>query len=600
MKTRGAQPEPQHWLPPQWDPSALSDELNVRLRAGVSHIGHLGRLKHVLAKADRGESIVMAGLGASVTSDFGGVAGYMQDRYKLGYIGVPKRCRAMCVKYGWLMPVFRYLTKDGSKTRNATKASSLVNCGQAARPVNNYLDCTASSVPQNVDLMIVEGSNGMSPIVGRDVVSTEKVVRRLFSLPNRPAIILLHWLDWCACRLDVCKPAPRIDRHRANFCYGPQGFNQSWIVGRRREDETGWAALAKYYQLPTLSMRLAFHPMAAGKAGTTVTSAGPLLKSPQEFTWDGLHPRPCTKGWQGCEYIMLISALVNRFLADVKQGHIDGDSSDTRRQHTLPCSPLKSRARERSGPMVERCFGWGIDRRVPPPVTNVSGWKHTTMDTANSFDPPEHCQARRRKDSLVNDTSQVPRPCPIPKDGFTAFHPGSFAVLELPLSSGSKISLSERQRAVSWKAKLDLTYLSSYEGMGVAAIRCARGCACEMTRINAHRSSEFTSLWQKSSFPVVVSPDHGNVCEVKLVLEAPTGMNSPLRQASYVKDVPRSSSRAGTKFKLSSVVLRWAAEDEWNTQIAQQPERPSSSSDKHGAYREACLASPSQSNGKRF
>ena len=37
----------------------------------------------------------------------------------------------MCVKYGWLMPVFRYLTKDGSKTRNATKASSLVNCGRS-------------------------------------------------------------------------------------------------------------------------------------------------------------------------------------------------------------------------------------------------------------------------------------------------------------------------------------------------------------------------------------------------------------------------------------------------------------------------------------
>ena len=48
--------------------------------------------------------------------------------------------------------------------------------------MNNYLDCTASSVPQNVDLIIVEGSNGMSPIVGRDLVSTEKVVRRLFSL----------------------------------------------------------------------------------------------------------------------------------------------------------------------------------------------------------------------------------------------------------------------------------------------------------------------------------------------------------------------------------------------------------------------------------
>ena len=560
MRRGRASGQPQDWLPEQWQPSSLSENLNSRLRAGVTQAGHLGRLRQAMAKARGGKPIVMVGLGASVTSDFGGAVGYMQERYSLGYIGVPKTCRGDCVRYGWMLPVFRYLTQHGAaRNINGSEPSSLVNCGQAARFVSSYIDCTASSVPENADLIIVDGSNGM-PFAGRDFRPTEVVLRRLLSLPNQPAVIVLHWLDWCACGLDTCKPGPRVDRHRTGWCYSPEGFNQSWIIGRRRE-EGGWATLAKHYQLPTLSMRLALHPLST-TFGESTTSDGlhSIWKAPDKFTWDGLHPNPCKGTFESCTYSMLIATTLNRFFADVVLDRYDTEST-SKEALPVPCSTIKARSLERSGPIVERCFGWGIDRRVPPPIANVSGWRHTTMDTAVSFDAPAHCYGSRRRAprSAVASPPPPSLPCPNHKDGWTAFDPGSFAVFELPLSAASASKELRAGLKSSWNANLALIYLSSYEGMGLAHVTCERGCDCQGQRIDAHRSTDFISVWEQTSFPVVVHGGRARTCAIRMLLE--NRSTATLQGAGAASNSFGKRARPGTKFKLSSLVLRWAAED---------------------------------------
>ena len=465
----------------------------------------------------------------------------MQERFKLGYVGLPGRCTGRCVHLGWALPIFRFLQQlggvNGSTCSTAANASAIVNAGQAARYVDNYLDCTASVVPAEADIIVVDGVNGMSPMVGNHVKPTEKVLRRLLSLPHQPAIVLLHWMDWCACARS-CQPSAsnvlRKDRHRNGSCYTAEGFRQSYEVSTRRE-QSSWASLARHYQFAVLSMRSAFHPLARAGQGTSNSSSDDDGLSgdgdgPASWTSDGLHPKMCLGSWQKCRYSLLIAALLNTFLADVHGGHHHWPLVGGGHDQPLPLSamPLRSRASERTMP-VERCFGWGVDRRVTPPIDRrVStpardGWRQTSMDTAHSFDPPAHCTGRRSQQSLPT--------CPKAKAGLTAFSPGSVVVFELPVSSSTTTTAPGR----SWSASLTLGFLTSYEGMGMAVASCMRGCECEPTTVDAHRSA-LISVVERLSWPVRL---HGDTCAVSVVLENRT----------------RSG---GTKFKVDSITLRWA------------------------------------------
>ena len=487
----------------------------------------------------------MAGLGSSLTSDFGGVVGYMQKRFKLGYIGVPRRCRGSCIGYGWLLPIFRFLTRD-EKTVNGTPSSSLVNCGQAARPIFTYLDCTASSVPKAVDLIVIDGSNGLRPMTGKEMGYSEKLIRRLLGFPRQPAIIILHWMDWCACTVKSCRAGLRADRHKAGLCYKADGYNQSWIVGQQREDQGFWADLGRYYQLPTLSLRRAFHPMAIASTEGDDSIGQRLWEPAEELTWDGLHPRACYGTWQKCRYVGLIAAMFNTYLDDVRRGHYGIQKEPL----PLNCTPMKARAREGPGTLVQRCFSWEGDRRLPPTIVSMTGWRVTDMDTAHSFDPPAHCRTQARASSrplAVFDSPPVTlssgEKCPKSKIGFTAFAPGSVAIFGLPVSS-SLAADSGDQNATQreFRAILAISYLTSYEGMGVARVRCASACSCKEEIIDA-QTDTLVSVWGQSKIETRVRTlDASAFCEVQMVLQNMSG-------------------RAGSKFKLGHMSLHWTELD---------------------------------------
>ena len=281
------------WLPPEWHPSRLPEDFVHELRGAIGQMGHLGRLRRVLDRVARNEPIVVAGLGNSVTADFGGVVGAMQDRFPIGYIGTPRRSTGRHLLYGWLLPVFQYLTEHEIPAGSSPEQSSaIVNCGQAARFLSNYLDCMHTTLPVDADLIFIDGVNGLHPINGNQFKPTERLLRRLLALPRQPAVIVIHWLDWCGCA--NCRPGPRTDRHRNGSCYVEDGPSQSWLVGKLRE-ESGWGSLVRHYQLPVLSMRQALHPLSPNRRSAPIGADAPYpyraSRAMRRFTFDGLHPQ---------------------------------------------------------------------------------------------------------------------------------------------------------------------------------------------------------------------------------------------------------------------------------------------------------------------
>ena len=190
------------------------------------------------------------------------------------------------------------------------------------------------------------------------------------------------------------------------------------------------------------------------------------------------------------------------------------------------------------------------------------------MDTAHSFDPPAHCSETQkdrntRKPAItLPAASPPPPPCPVPKAGFTAFEPGSSVVFALPLSASSFNRESHDGRSEqplvppaaigwhgrSWTATLAITYLSSYEGMGIATVSCGHECSCAGARIDAHRKRDFLSLWSQHHTEVLVNGIRATSCEVRLTIQN--------------RSIGAAVSAAGNKFKLGSMVLMWSSEDE--------------------------------------
>ena len=153
-------------------------------------------------------------------------------------------------------------------------------------------------------------------------------------------------------------------------------------------------------------------------------------------------------------------------------------------------------------------------------------------------------------------------PCPKPKAGLTAFAPGSAVTFELPISPsldahpgsrGGDVTAAARDAAFRmpsgdamlnpWNATLTLWYLSSYKGMGIVVAQCVRGCDCAPVTLDAHRgvesddgsSNRLISVWERSSWRVQL---RAPACALQLSLQNQTRSD-------------------GTKFKLSSMTLRW-------------------------------------------
>ena len=168
-------------------------DLTALYRQGVVHNGStlglpdpMRRLQRVLHRADSGLPVIVAGVGASVVGDFGGVVGRFQDRFRLAYCCTPSFIRGTAMRSGWLLPIFAEVA--GAVPHNG---SALVNCGRPGNPIGCFLGCTATLVPENADLLIVDAAT-----IGEKPANVEKLLRRLLSMPRSPAVLFVNIFTW--------------------------------------------------------------------------------------------------------------------------------------------------------------------------------------------------------------------------------------------------------------------------------------------------------------------------------------------------------------------------------------------------------------------
>ena len=247
-------------LPKRWRPDNLAVPLRAALRAGVVHEGTLDRLALALLRLQRGDGLTVAGVGSSMMADFGGVVGSMQAQAELGHMGTARTCSGGCVRPGWMFPMCSVLRDHWTSNAsvNTNKAGvRLVNCGLPSCSLDCFLDCTATKVPTDADVIVVEAASiGATPLVA------EKLLRRLLALPRRPAVLLVHLFAWChegaLQMLHGRLPGIGVggEMHRNRSCYSDEHLLRSWH--RAEQLEAPLDALGVRYGLPTLSTRRAF------------------------------------------------------------------------------------------------------------------------------------------------------------------------------------------------------------------------------------------------------------------------------------------------------------------------------------------------------
>ena len=119
--------------------------------------------------------------------------------------------------------------------------------------------------------------------------------------------------------------------------------------------------------------------------------------------------------------------------------------------------------------------------------------------------------------------------------------------LQLPAQPGARADTFGDARG---GVTLTLEYLTSYERMGLASVRCVSGCACEAQLLDGHRTDAVrnVSTFAALTFPVRVAPARGG--------RARRGAGAAEPCVLEFKVLPGTRS-GGHKVKLRSATALW-------------------------------------------
>ena len=500
-------------------PNKLSAELRASLDAGVMETGSSWRLRTVLQRvAIENRPLVVAALGSSVVATYAG------------------HSHRTVTAHGWMRPVFEYLRETldtsflGANRSQPTfarrRSDSLLNAGQAGRPIGVYLQCSATRVPP-ADVYVVEVGTVMTAanVTSMDLMAQDALWRRLLLSPRAPYVLVVSSCRWC--------------RHRpSNHAHNVACFTAASVeahAARCEANERGMRRVAAHYALPFLSVqatvRAALHRHAPPLAATADLAA--------QVDDRGVHPM----GLRG-PFSRLLSAMIMRHLeralgTDVgltlpsRPALTPASLEKPHRANRAAVPPCTADGRwprgDADSERTEVCYHW--DRTVhawagPTPLAadlqpaeGSRGWNVTTFDTAHSAEPPTYCRA-------PVDGAAPRSKCPKRKPGLTTFAAGSVAILALenPLGGAAR-----RVRAT-----LTLSHLVSYDNMGLAEVRCEVGCSCASTVLNGS-TAEIHSIVVSTAIPIKLEASPS--CQIRLEAVAQHG------------------AAGGSKFKLSAVSL---------------------------------------------
>ena len=526
--------------------------LDESIRSGGTHIG-----TDVAHFADRllAHLPITAGIiGASVAQNAGCLT--QSGRRCMNYRGIENvtlvhgQPRSRPFK-GFLVRWFEWL--------NATWPHAdhqIVNNGRDAQPIWTLLPCLYAYVPPKVDLIFLEV--GSMPYA-HDPVRAEAVVRRLATLDPRPTIVFVTVTVWCTCH-PLCR----------NFkAYGVSrlpSFKEQLLLNQTERPiphvEKSVAALCDHYGLSCISMRSALNgAVFAGRPGFSIP----------EIAGDCLHP---TSGTRGVDYVtdMVIhwtrqavmkrqatastevtspsvaTSLLNRSIPTAiharatrlyktpsscfnleslgSRGTSNGQNLLTVPWHTASCQflgavPYHGTHQQQGLPCrASSLFECAQRDSIAAGCTHWDSI-YRCSDGALSVVPPTwfYC---------ANALSASRKESP----GVVALKPGAQLYLPLDVSFAAASTAS--------LLNIRLLHLTSYEGMGIAYLRCVAGCQCPMVRIDAHNVAKDgrrnESTFKEFSFQATTFPQSQG-CLLGLHLSA-------------------ESSSGGHKFKVRSVTAR--------------------------------------------
>lgn len=452
---------------------------HAALNRSIAHDGNREELVALFEKLYAREAVTVGVIGASVAQNAGCLD---QPRRRCMHFNGRHPTRM-----SWGTPRMRPFKGFAVRFLDHINASwphvshRINNSGVDKTPISSMLTCLMTNLPLHLDIVLVE-FNSMARWT--DPPSIESLVRQLASLRPRPAIAVVSVHSWC----------------RATFV-------------KRVEDEAD--RVCKHYNISCLSQRRALEPL---------VSAGILTKE-QLVGKDCIHP---INGPLGVD---TVAAIIHHWFDRAHTAYksrVSWSSSESQdRALPQPIWPANSDANLQNH--GRRCFAFGTpDQRWSVRFTQQLApvkWRTTWCPSAQR---PWVTQASSASQGVVTGRkgvcyadAHVPSApsvetakrltCPekIVRSGgrdYAAFlanpprgffycllelktngqgtNRESFGVLAIVPGATLHFETQERPPFVA-----QLAYLTSYGGMGMAALNCVGQCACSEQLIDAHDTS---------------------------------------------------------------------------------------------------------------
>jgi len=402
---------------------------------------------------------------------------------------------------------------------SSSRASSVVlhNGALPATGPSFFEHCLESQLPATADVVLVEFTVNLD----HNPDAFERMLRKLLTLPGRPAIIVVSMHAWRIVDVTsgrrvspwrcIFPPAEGGQRLSNNHTIVSRPEDQMWEDQDPRGDEDRVAAICRHYNVPLVSMR-------AGLLAAVRTGSTPL----RSFMRDCRHPND--RG-----HAAMARAVVDRLLA-TRLGDATGSTCPPPPTALPP--PLSPAGYPTPNSMCARGellrqrvvhshgFVFTAERRAKPGfVATVPGSNLTvalfdaqvqSATPAGDEEPAARVGGGRR--GAWHGRAQRKEPLQRCQDHDEA-QPGSrrsFCAQKqawchsravnkrCPVTCGLCSASSRAATAVASDASsssvLWLAYLSSYQHMGRARVLCEGSCTCGPSEIDAHIGSERTSV----------------------------------------------------------------------------------------------------------
>lgn len=497
--------------------AALSLMDQETLARAITHRGDPLRERRLFRRLHAGEAIVIGVFGASVAQNAGCLD--QGSRRCMRYRGAkPAGIKWGSPTYrpfkGWAVRLLDHINTS------YPAAHRINNSGLDAIPVSAAVDCLFSYLPSKMDVAILEfGSmaiwNAASPW------AIEAAVRQFAALPSPPVLLLLSVHNWCEGVRDVLSDGSK--------------YRDSWD---KVENET--IRICRAYGATCISQKRALLPHVMTKRLEKSHIAGK----------DCMHPINAPLGVDTISLMLNVGWFAmarRRYWATAPHHTLATTDPPTSTALPAPIWPRNAR------PSMSRCYAFTtpaakwiaeVGLRVRP-IRWSTSWCPLGEGIAPTISTSD-CQTP----AALNSTRMTTCPPKLDRDqkAYTSLMvnpPRHFFFCHYSLSArarklsfgvvalvpGATLRFADQAGGEHARQTVLLSYLTSYEGMGIATLRCQQ-CRCAAREIDAHRPASQSSVYEQVS--VSVSDANVDGCEVVLQLLARTTSGSTKFKVRFV------------------------------------------------------------------